>query len=377
MLLLPLLAVLQVLTHGRASETDSTSMIASAWYAGWHADSIPAFALSQISGNKYSELTYAFAETTSDVSVLPQFVSAAQDHGVKAKVSVGGWAGSRFWSSNVATSQNRTLFVKTLIDLVKKYNLDGLDFDWEYPALSGIGCNTKTANDTANFLAFIEELRADPLGSTLILSAATAMTPFTDWDGKPFDVSGFSKVLNYIAIMVYDINESFRNGSVASAVNAWQAAGMPLAKIVLGVASYGHSFRVSESDAFSDDCSKNQLALYPPFNASNTPAGDSWDDPPGPDEWGIIDFWGLIQQGYLNTDGTPRPSVPYLFDDCTQTPYVYNETTQVMISFDNAQSFGVKGDFIKSQGLGGFSMWEAGGDSGDILLDSIRESAGY
>jgi chitinase len=48
-----------------------------------------------------------------------------------------------------------------------------------------------------------------------------------------------------------------------------------------------------------------------------------------------------------------------------------------MISFDNAQSFGVKGDFIKSQGLGGFSMWEAGGDSGDILLDSIRESAGY
>ncbi|KAJ7790959.1 glycoside hydrolase family 18 protein [Mycena olivaceomarginata] len=316
MLLLPLLAVLQVLTHGRASETNSTSMIASAWYAGWHADSIP-------------------AETTSDVSlvsldnsapeVLPQFVSAAQDHW-----AFGGWAGSRFWSSNVATSQNRTLFVKTLIDLVKKYNLDGLDFDWEYPALSGIG-------------------------STLILSAATAMTPFTDWDGKPFDVSGFSKVLNYIAIMVYDINgpswssavgpnaplndacapESFRNGSVASAVNAWQAAGMPLAKIVLGVASYGHSFRVSESDAFSDDCSKNQLALYPP------------------------------------------PSVPYLFDDCTQTPYVYNETTQVMISFDNAQSFGVKGDFIKSQGLGGFSMWEAGGDSGDILLDSIRESAGY
>jgi chitinase len=86
--------------------------------------------------------------------------------------------------------------VKTLVDLVAQYGLDGLDFDWEYPALSGIGCNTKTANDTANFLAFIEELRADPLGSTLILSAATAMTPFTDWDGKPFDVSGFSKVIN-------------------------------------------------------------------------------------------------------------------------------------------------------------------------------------
>jgi chitinase len=48
-----------------------------------------------------------------------------------------------------------------------------------------------------------------------------------------------------------------------------------------------------------------------------------------------------------------------------------------MISFDNAQSFAVKGEYIKSKGLGGFSMWEAGGDSDDILLDSIREAAGF
>jgi chitinase len=48
-----------------------------------------------------------------------------------------------------------------------------------------------------------------------------------------------------------------------------------------------------------------------------------------------------------------------------------------MISFDNAQSFAVKGEYIKSKGLRGFSMWEAGGDTDDILLDSIRESAGF
>lgn len=48
-----------------------------------------------------------------------------------------------------------------------------------------------------------------------------------------------------------------------------------------------------------------------------------------------------------------------------------------MISFDNAQSFAVKGEYIKSEGLGGFSMWEAGGDSDDILLDSIRGAAGF
>jgi chitinase len=47
-----------------------------------------------------------------------------------------------------------------------------------------------------------------------------------------------------------------------------------------------------------------------------------------------------------------------------------------MVAFDNTQSFAAKGSFIKSNGLRGFAMWEAGGDSNDILLDSIRKAVG-
>ncbi len=43
-----------------------------------------------------------------------------------------------------------------------------------------------------------------------------------------------------------------------------------------------------------------------------------------------------------------------------------------MISFDNAQSFEAKGQFISDNGLAGFAIWEAGGDSSDILLDAAR-----
>ncbi|KAJ6538474.1 glycoside hydrolase family 18 protein [Mycena vulgaris] len=407
------LLTLPILFHGLAFGRSNSQKIATAWYAGWHStDSDPAFSLSQVSWNKYTQLTYAFAETTPDVravtlngsapEMLPKFVAAAHAHGVKAAVSVGGWTGSLYWSSNVATAENRTLFAKTLLDFAKKYKLDALDMDWEYPSAAGIGCNTNTANDTANFLAFLQELRADPFGSKLILSAATAIVPFTDSDGNPSaDVSAFSKVLDYIAIMVYDINGPWsavvgpnaalndscappdvQAGSAVSAVSAWTAAGMPLDQIVLGVPSYGHSFPVAKSDAFEND--SETLALYPPFDSSKSPAGDAWDDEPGVDECGVfesqggvINFWGLIQQGYLQADGTPKKAVPFLFDKCTQTSYVYNETTEVMISFDNAQSFAAKGKFIKSQGLAGFAMWEAGGDSDDILLDSIRESAGF
>lgn len=45
-----------------------------------------------------------------------------------------------------------------------------------------------------------------------------------------------------------------------------------------------------------------------------------------------------------------------------------------MISFDNADSFAAKGKFIKDNKLGGFAMWEAGGDHGDILLDAILKA---
>ena len=33
---------------------------------------------------------------------------------------------------------------------------------------------------------------------------------------------------------------------------------------------------------------------------------------------------------------------------------------------------GLKGQFIYDTDLAGFAMWEAGGDSNDILLDAIR-----
>jgi chitinase len=46
-----------------------------------------------------------------------------------------------------------------------------------------------------------------------------------------------------------------------------------------------------------------------------------------------------------------------------------------MISFDNAESYAAKGSYVKNAGLRGFSMWEAGGDYNNMLLDSIIEAA--
>jgi chitinase len=114
-------------------------------------------------------------------------------------------------------------------------------------------------------------------------------------------------------------------GSAVSAVQAWTAAGFPCEKIILGVASYGHSFHVEPSDALD---AQGNIQSYPPFNKALQPPGDKWDGTAdgGVDECGnpnvvggIFDFWGLIDGGFLALDGTNAPGIYYKFDGCSQT----------------------------------------------------------
>ena len=102
------------------------------------------------------------------------------------------------------------------MDVVSQYNLDGVEFEcalhsiliifscsrihsWEYPGKQGIGCNVVSANDSANFLSFLQTFRCQDGAQSLILSAAVTTTPFVGSDGMPLaDVSGFADVLDYI-----------------------------------------------------------------------------------------------------------------------------------------------------------------------------------
>lgn len=154
-----------------------------------------------------------------------------------------------------------------------------------------MGCNTESPDDSANFLSFLQALRADPAGHNITVSAAVGLTPFAGMS----DVSAFASVLDYIEIMDYDVwgswskyvgpnaplNDScaqsrYQMGSAVSAVKAWTAAGFPANQIVLGVASYGHGFFVSPNDAFAPG-STTQLVAYPPLQNTTALQGDSWD----------------------------------------------------------------------------------------------------
>ncbi len=99
-------------------------------------------------------------------------------------------------------------------------------------------------------------------------------------------------------------------------------------KIAVGVASYGHSFHVDKSNALA---SNGSLELYPKFDASQQPAGDSDNTTttttqatdicgnPAGGVSGIFNFWGLIDGGFLTENGTAAQGIDYIFDDCSQT----------------------------------------------------------
>ena len=92
-------------------------------------------------------------------------------------------------------------FASALVTRVKNFKLNFYSFlnSWEFPNGDGIGCNTKDASDASNLLSLLQELRADPAGGNLTLSAATSIKPWTGPDGTPLtDVSQFSQVLDFI-----------------------------------------------------------------------------------------------------------------------------------------------------------------------------------
>jgi chitinase len=376
--------------------SSSTSFISAAWYPGWDATNT---SLSTINWEKYSIIFWSFAVTTGDPSVLSladsgepfvtPFVEMAQQHGTMASMTVGGWTGSGHFSSAVSP-QNRSTFVKAVLNLASQYKLDGLDFDWEYPNQLGIGCNEVSGSDAANFLALLQDIRKDPAGQNLYLSAAVSTTPFAGPDGKPItDVSQFASVLNHLTIMNYDTNgqwstgvgpnaplddscSSFPTGSATKALKAWTDAGFPAEQIVLGVPAYGHSFNVTPANALN---SSGNLASWPAF--TKAPLTSTLDQCGNAEpEVDTLTFSDLITKGYLNDDGTPASGVKHLFDNCSQTPFLYDGTKQLMVSYDDPQSFAAKGDFIVANDLLGFSMWDITGDKNDVLVDAISKAAG-
>lgn len=57
---------------------------------------------------------------------------------LKVTLAVGGWnEGSLNYSTMALEPDSRRKFINSVMDYVTKYNFDGFDLDWEFPAARG------------------------------------------------------------------------------------------------------------------------------------------------------------------------------------------------------------------------------------------------
>lgn len=89
---------------------------------------------------------------------------------LKTLIAIGGWnEGSVKYSNMVANPSARDTFVSSVVDFLGKYNFDGLDMDWEYPAARG-----GKPEDKANYVSLLRELKSAFTPNGYLLTAAVS-----------------------------------------------------------------------------------------------------------------------------------------------------------------------------------------------------------
>lgn len=106
---------------------------------------------------------------------------------LKILLSVGGWNEGSFRYSNMAgNSTARRGFAKTALEMLQKYNFDGLDLAWEFPSTRG-----GRQDDKRNFAILLREIKETLSPHNLMLTAALSAQKFTIDSG--YDVASISQ----------------------------------------------------------------------------------------------------------------------------------------------------------------------------------------
>jgi chitinase len=79
--------------------------------------------------------------------------------------------------------------------------------------------------------------------------------------------------------------------------------------------------------------------------------------------------FGSIKANLEGKDGFVR-----YWDDVSKASFLYNAEKRIFISYEDEQSIGLKGSYVKERGLAGIMFWEYNGDFEGKLLDAINQA---
>lgn len=275
-----------------------------------------------------THINYAFGGVGSDgVSVYADGTSRMQqlvrlknrNPKLKVLLSIGGWGRGNF-SPMAKDETKRKAFAQACRAFCDRYNLDGIDIDWEFPGNNSSG-ETSPSNEKQNYTLLMRDLR-EALGSDLLLTMASSADP------GYYDFKNCIQYLDFVNVMTYDMSGPpnhhsalYRGGNVG---NGWLVqsesiqnhlkAGIPASKLVMGLAFYGNSGAGS------------QISLQ---EIKNGIASGRWTD-----NW----------------------------DNVAKVPYVTDSSGKFAYGYDDERSLTVKCQYIVKQKLAGAMYWEYAND---------------
>ncbi len=340
----------------------------SGYYTGWNTDLYPP---DKVDFSAITHLMVGRATPRPDGTLSTQFDNdqgpqiartlsqRAHAAGRKALIMVGGSGEHDGWVG-AASDANRAKFVQALLKAVDDFGYDGLDLDWE----------PVEPQDRPKLLALVQALRSARPGLILTFPIHWINTNFPE-DADPW-FAQLAQYLDQVNVMTYQMvgpwdgwlswhtsalrgEQGLHPSSVSSSLALWVQAGIPKAKLGMGIPFYGVAWR-------------HITGPYQPFT--------DWSDYVGGDNSftykKILEYspWGTAQ-----------------WDDAAQADYVtfppntpIEDGTVRWISYDGPRAIAAKGAFVKQEGYGGTIIWTVNQGCTDPttganpLLDAVRDA---
>jgi chitinase len=278
--------------------------------------------------------TTFYVGTTSGPAMARTLASRAHQAGRKAILMLGG---DGYLSSlkSATSNTNRAAFVANLLTTLDRLGYDGIDVDWE-PLYD---------SDKPQLLQFLKDLRAARPGLVLTFPIGWVSAN----GGADAWYAQVAPLVDQMNVMSYGMADNWGGwvswhsaalygeagnhpSSVANTARAYVAAGLPAAKLGIGIGAFGSCWQgvnamlvpldnTSARVTASDNTMSYATIMSQYYNAS----AYKWD--------------ATAQMGYLSFSAPTGPA------QCT------------MVSYEDAQSVAAKGRYVKSAGLGGAMVW--------------------
>ncbi|CAB3250873.1 unnamed protein product [Arctia plantaginis] len=273
--------------------------------------------------------------------------------GLKILLSVGGSGNDNGFSDMVVNHASRKIFIKSIKSILRNYSLDGIDLDWEFPAVhrEKIG-----ARERQHFSQLLREIRMEyyrEKRNYILTIAAAAPEAIVN---LAYDIDQVNQYVDFVNIMTYDyhfynkytpftgLNSPLYPRSseqmylatlnVNYTVHMYLDKGLDRSKIVVGIPTYGHTFSL--------------------VNANNPRVGSP-----------ASGFGSLSTSGFINYPDVcvlvqNFTDVSVVQDNEAKVPYMYRNTDWV--SYDTPQSVVEKANFIRENNLRGAMIYSLNAD---------------